>query len=286
MLGSGDFKYERVPVWPNLPKYWDFGATSDVDVNSSDEVHVFSRGKHPLTIWDLEGNFISSWGEGEFSNNEHGIFIDSHDCVWLVDANYHLVTKHSPDGSLLTTLGKKMIPSDTYYGHPFNMPSGLSISSKGDIYVSDGYGNKRVHKFDRFGLLDKSWGKFGTGKSEFAIVHNLTVDKFDRVFVCDRENNRVQIFNSEGEYLEEWNDLHMPGDIYIDNDVVYIVEQTEVGGVSRWTLEGEVITRWWAHKGEGKGTLISGHGICVDSQGSIYVAELSPANRVSKFQKI
>ena len=135
-------------------------------------------------------------------------------------------------------------------------------------------------------MLDKSWGKFGVGKSEFAIVHNLTIDKFDRVFVCDRENNRVQIFNSEGEYLEEWNDLHMPGDIYIDNDIVYIVEQTEAGGVSIWTLEGELITRWWAHKGEGKGTLISGHGICVDSQGSIYVAELSPANRVSKFQKI
>ena len=95
-VGSGEFRYELVESWPKMPKYWEFGGASDVAVNSIDEIHVFSRGDHPLTIWDTDGNFVSSWGEGSFSDNEHGIFIAPNDQVWLVDANYHIVTKHSP----------------------------------------------------------------------------------------------------------------------------------------------------------------------------------------------
>ena len=102
ILGSGDFKYELVDTWPKMPKYWEFGIASDVYVNSSDEIHVFSRGLHPLTIWDKDGNFISSWGEGTFSNNEHGIYITKKDTIWLVDSWFHIATEHKPDGTLIT----------------------------------------------------------------------------------------------------------------------------------------------------------------------------------------
>ncbi len=286
IVGSGDFRYELVSPWPKMPKYWCFGVASGVAVNSSDEVHVFSRGPHPLTIWDTDGNFVSSWGEGTFSGNEHGIFIAPNDNVWLVDANFHIATEHSPDGALLRTLGTKLVPAETYRGLPFNMPTGLAISPKGNVFVSDGYGNKRVHKFSPDGELVKSWGSSGAGPGEFALVHSIAVDKNSRVLICDRENNRIQIFDDEGNYLHQWTDLHLPGDVWVQDDVVYVVEQSSEGGVSIWTLEGELITRWYAHRGPGKGTLVSGHGICVDSEGSIYVAELSPAERVQKFQKI
>ena len=286
IVGSGDFKYELVDSWPNMPRYWEFAVASDVYVNSKDELHVFSRGLHPLTIWDKDGNFISSWGEGTFSNNEHGIYITKEDTIWLVDSWYHIATEHNPDGTLIRTIGNKLQPSETYNGNPFNMPTGLTISSKGDIFISDGYGNKRVHKFDPNGELIKSWGTFGDKESQFAIVHNLEFDSNDRLFVCDRENNRIQIFDDEGNYLEEWNDLLMPGDLWIKDDIFYVCEQTEAGGVSIWTADGELITRWNGDRGPGKGTVISGHGICVDSEGSIYVAELAPAARVQKFQKI
>jgi hypothetical protein len=269
-----------------MPRYWEFTIASDVYVNSKDEIHVFSRGLHPLTIWDKDGNFISSWGEGAFSNNEHGIYITRKDTIWLVDSWYHIATEHNPDGTLIRTIGNKLQPSETYNGLPFNMPTGLTISSKGDIFISDGYGNKRVHKFDSNGELIKSWGTFGDKESQFAIVHNLEFDSNDRLFVCDRENNRIQIFDDEGNYLEEWNDLLMPGDLWIKDDIFYVCEQTEAGGVSIWTADGELITRWHGDRGPGKGTVISGHGICVDSEGSIYVAELAPASRVQKFQKI
>ena len=263
VVGSGDYTYELVPSWPKMPKYWSFGAASDTD-----------------------GNFISSWGEGTFSHNEHGIFIASNDNIWLVDAWFHIATEHAPDGKLLLTLGRKLEPSARFAGRPFNMPTGLAIAPSGDLFVSDGYGGNRVHRFNADGELLLSWGAPGSGPGEFALLHNIGVDKSGRVFVCDRENNRIQVFDAEGGFLEQWTDLVLPGDLWIVDDVVYVVEQSEAGGVSIWTLDGELITRWRGNEGPGKGSLVSGHGICVDSHGSIYVTELPPAERVRKFQRI
>ena len=285
VVGSGDFTYEAVPSWPKMPKYWSFGAASDGAVNSRDEVHIFSRGLHPLTIWDTEGNFISSWGEHTFSANPHGIYISPSDSVWLVDRDYHIATEYAPDGSPLRTLGQKLAPTPTFYGMPFNMPSGLAIAPGGEIFVSDGYGGHRVHKFSPEGDLLLSWGQRGTGPGDFALLHNIWVDARGRVLVCDRENNRIQLFDSQGSYLEEWTDLDMPGDLWISDDVVYVVEQGGTSGVSLWTLGGELITRW--HGGDpGAGQISAGHGICVDSHGSIYVTEIGDAQRVQKYQKV
>ena len=280
VVGSGDFRYEAVPSWPKMPRYWSFGAASDGAVNSRDEVHIFSRGLHPLTIWDTEGNFISSWGERTFSANPHGIYISPSDSVWLVDRDYHIATEHAPDGTPLRTLGEKLAPAPTFHGKPFNMPSGLAIAPGGELFVSDGYGGHRVHKFSPEGELLLSWGKRGTGPGEFALLHNIWVDPRGRVLVCDRENNRIQLFDGQGGYLEEWTDLNMPGDLWIADEVVYVVEQGGASGVSLWTLEGEPITRWSG------GDMSAGHGVCVDSHGSIYVTEIGDAQRVQKYQRL
>ena len=130
-VGSGDFKYELVQSWPNLPKYWEMGLASDGAVNSRNEVHIFSRGLHPLTIWDTDGNFISSWGEGTFSANPHGIYIAPNDNVWLIDRDFHIATEYTPDGQPLRTLGSKLAPSPSFQGMPFNMPQGSFKSTLG-----------------------------------------------------------------------------------------------------------------------------------------------------------
>ena len=286
VVGSGDFRYEMVPSWPNMPRYWSFGMASDAAVNSQDEVYVFSRGTHPLTIWDTAGNFISSWGEGTFSANPHGIYIAPNDNVWLVDRDYHIATEYTPGGEPLRSLGNKLLPSPTFYGRPFNLPSGLAIAPDGHLFVSDGYGGNRVHKFSPEGELLLSWGSRGSGPGEFALLHNVWVDGNSRVFICDRENNRIQIFDDEGAFLEQWTDVHMPGDLWIKGDVVYVVEQGGASGVSIWTLDGELITRWRGDEGPGAGTLANGHGICVDSEGSIYVTEIGDAQRVRKFRRL
>ena len=284
-VGEGDYTYELVPSWPTVPKYWTLGMVSDGAVNSRDEVHIFSRGLHPLTIWTPEGDFISSWGEGHFSANPHGIYIAPNDNVWLVDRDFHIATEYTPSGTELRTFGEKLAPSPSFVGEPFNMPSGLAIAPDGNIFVSDGYGGHRVHKFSPEGELLLSWGRQGTRPGEFALLHNVWVDSRSRVLICDRENHRIQIFDDVGNYLDEWVDLIAPGDIWIKDEVVYVVEQGGGCGVSIWTLDGDLITRWRGDRGPGKGTISAGHGICVDSQGSIYVTEIGDAQQVVKFQK-
>ena len=286
IIGSGDYKYEAVPSWPNMPRYWTFGMASDGAVNSDDEIHILSRGAHPLTIWDTDGNFISSWGENTVSANPHGIYIAPNDNVWLVDRDYHTATEYTPGGKPLLELGEKHVPSPTFYGMPFNMPSALAIAPNGDVFVSDGYGGHRVHKFSPEGELLLSWGERGRGPGQFSLLHDVWVDSRSRVLICDRENDRIQLFDGEGSFLEEWTDLVMPGDIWIEDDVVYVVEQRPGSGVSIWTLDGELITRWRGDEGPAKGTISAGHGICVDSHGSIYVTEIGDAQRVQKYQRL
>ena len=284
IVGSGDYRYRPV-TWPKMPKYWSFAIASDAAVNSADEVYVFSRGDHPLTIWNPDGSFVSSWGEGTFSSSPHGIYIAPNDNVWLVDTQFHIATEHEPGGKLLRILGNKGVSSNTHGGRPFNMPSGLALAPNGDIFMSDGYGGHKVHKFSPDGELVLSWGERGTGPGEFALLHNIWVDRDSRVFICDRENNRIQIFDDQGNFLEQWTDLVMPGDIWIKDDVIYVVEQGDGSAVGLWTHEGELITRWRGNEGEGKGTLEGSHGICVDSEGSIYVAELL-SGLVRKFERV
>ena len=100
-----------------------------------------------MTIWDTNGHLISSWGEGTFSANPHGIYIAPNDNVWLVDRDYHIATEYTPAGKPLRTLGNKLAPAPSFQGVPFNMPSGLAIAPNGEMFVSDGYGAHRVHKF-------------------------------------------------------------------------------------------------------------------------------------------
>ncbi len=285
-LGTSPYTYELVPGWPKLPLWWEFKAASDVAVNSQDRVYVFSRGMHPVTVFERDGTFVSSWGEGMF-RNPHGIYIGPDDSVWLVDRDSHVVMKFTPDGKLLTTLGQRDAPAVTYYGQPFNMPSGVAIGPSGHIYVSDGYGNRRVHKFTPDGKLVLSWGEPGTGPGQFALVHNIAVDQQERVYICDRENNRIQVFDANGKFITEWRDMRAPGDIYISPDgLAYVAEQG--GGkpvrISIWTLEGRMLSAWDS-TGLGQGTIVAPHGIWVDSRGDIYVAEIGRGERVQKFAR-
>ena len=204
------------------------------------------------------------------------------DNVWLVDRDFHIATEYTPGGEPLRTLGQKLKPKPAFTRQPFNMPSGLAVAPNGEIFVSDGYGGHYVHKFSPEGELLHTWGKQGTGPGEFANLHNIWVDSRSRVFICDRENQRIQIFDDQGNFLEQWTDLVSPGDLYVRDETVYVVEQGPTGGVSLWTLDGDLITRWRSRE-DGNLVIGDGHGICVDSHGSIYVTELS--GRVTKFQR-
>ncbi len=284
-VGSGDYKFERVPSWPNMPKYWEMGLASDGAVNSKNEVHIFSRGLHPVTIWETDGNFISSWGEGTFSANPHGIYIAPNDNVWLVDRDYHIATEYSPAGKELRTLGEKLAPSPSFQGMPFNMPSGIAVAPNGELFASDGYGGHRVHKFSPDGELLHSWGMEGSGEGTFKLLHNIWVDSRSRVFIADRENDLIQIFDADGNFLEQWDDVVRPGSMVMLNDIVYVIESGPQGGISIFDLDHNLLSSWRSNEPQ-EGSIIGGHGICVDLDGNIYVTEIGNGARVTKFQKV
>jgi len=296
IVGDGKFKYELDENWPkSIPEYWNLGQCADVDIDKNDDVWVFSRGLHPVTKWSNNGNFIGSWGykgdkKGEFKV-AHGLNIDDEGFIWLTDHQTHQVTKHKPNGECILELGEFgfanfTLTTDGTLGNPFNMPTGSSIAPDGKIFVSDGYGNRRVHRFSKEGEHEISWGEHGTSEGKFSIVHKLGVSKDNRVFVCDRENDRIQIFSTDGELLEIWtNGLIGPGDVYFQDDIVYVVEQGGGNGMSIWNLNGDLITRW---RGVPE-VCEAAHGCAVDSKGNIFIAEIGEGfvgQRIRKLNKI
>ena len=295
-LGTGDYRYERVEGWAKIPEYFVLGYAVDVATDSRDRVFVFCRGNHPVLIFDRDGSFISCWGEGLFEQ-AHGIFIGPDDSVYLADNQRHSVEKYTPGGELLMELPKTVSFGKRGWGvplvlrAPFNQPTGLALGPSGEMFVSDGYANFLVHKFSPEGELLKTWGEPGTGPGQFALPHNIGVDRHGTVYVCDRENDHIQLFDSEGEFITMWTDLRYPADVYIDwqNDTVYVAE---MGGpsnqprVSIRDLEGNALSMWEGRESEGKGVLGAAHGIWIDSRGDIYETEIAANPRIQKFAKL
>jgi sugar lactone lactonase YvrE len=248
-----------------------------------------------VVIFDREGNYISHWEKDiAFA---HAILIDKEGHVWLIDRNYGQVYKHTPDGQLLMTIGTKGYRSDTGVDNssfdsnsykqvvrgaePFNMPAGIALNDAGEIFIADGYGNARVHKFTPDGQLIKSWGQPGSGPGQFNLPHGAWIDSRDRLLIADRENDRVQVFTQEGEHITDWpSKLIGPAVIYVDDeDIAYVCEHNG-GLVSILNLDGERLAQW------GDSIHRSCHGIWVDSHKDIYVVmpgEWGRNRRVVKF---
>ena len=168
-------------------------------MDKQDRVFCFTRGEHPVIVFDRDGKFLRSWGEGVV-RRAHGITIDADDMVWLTDDLHHTVRKFTPEGKLLLTIGDPDKPAELQGGKPFNRPTHVAICPKsGYLFVSDGYGNSRVHKYAPDGKYVMSWGEPGTDPGQFNLPHNLVTDRDGLVYVADRENHRVQIFDGKGQ---------------------------------------------------------------------------------------
>ena len=172
IIGTGSYRYRFQRDWAKLPRWWNFGEANQPGpprtsvkgaVAANGDVYVLCRAAHPVLVFDAEGRFVSSWGEGQFSSFVHGLTIDRTGNVWIADSGLHTVTEHKADGTLLRTLGMRGAAAPTLYGKPFNMPTGVAFASTGEIFVSDGYGNRRVHCFSSDGELKHSWGQPGVG---------------------------------------------------------------------------------------------------------------------------
>jgi DNA-binding beta-propeller fold protein YncE len=280
-FGGGNYRYEVAEGWGQLPEGWTFGWIPAVAVDSQDRVYVYSRSEHPMVVFDRDGRFLASWGE-DVLKDAHGIFIDANDQIYCVERQTHCMRKFTTDGKLLMTLGTPDQPGEEE--KPFRLPTDIAFASTGEIFVSDGYGNARIHKFSPDGELLTSWGGRGTGPGEFNLPHCVRVDRQDRVLVCDRENNRIQLFDTLGNFLTQWTGFRQPDTIYIDPDGTLFVAELGLR-VSVLTPDGERITEWGGGvKSTAPGGFLAGpHGIWGDSRGDLYVGEVQTNGRLHKF---
>jgi len=305
--------FEILAGWEQLPAGYQHPDVADVAVDSGGRVYLFCRSEHPLLVYERDGRFVRSWGEGVFTMRAHGITMAPDDTIWLTDDGDQTVRRFTPDGRLLQTIGTSGLASATGYdgksvtsisrgGPPFNRPTNLAVAPNGDLYVSDGYGNARVHHFSSGGELRRSWGEPGTGPGQFMIPHGIAVHEDGRVFVCDRENDRIQIFSPDGEFLAEWTDVQRPTKLVFDHRGIAIVgELTWREGlrsfrngpiarhlpsrVAMFDASGVVLARlgdqgpldetWGAADPCRAGNFCAPHGLALDPNGDLYVAEVT-----------
>ena len=286
-LGSGNLLFEPVEEWEKLPDGWSLVECPGVAVDSQDNLYVLTRGEHPIIVFDRDGNFVRSFGEGLFSDRTHGLYIAHDDSVLAADDGIHTIQKFSPTGEKLLELGQRNQPAPRFSGQPFNRPTSAAIMpSNGDIYVSDGYGNSSVHVYNERGEYKFSWGSPGIDAGQFCRPHNIAIDADDRVYVVDREAHRIQIFDPKGNFITMWNNIYRPDAMVLWDDHIYVGELNGISGiddalgmghrVSIYTLNGELAARFGApEEGEGPGQFIAPHGVAVDSHGDLYVGEVS-----------
>jgi DNA-binding beta-propeller fold protein YncE len=287
-----------------LPTGFVHRDVAGVSVDARDRVYLITRGEQRVIVYEPDGSFVRAWGEDVFTPRTHGLTVAPDGAVYTVDDGDHTVRRFSPEGELQLTLGRPGVPSETGYdgknvasithsGPPFNRPTNVAVAPSGELYVSDGYGNARVHRFSADGELMQSWGDPGTGEGQFEIPHGIGVVLDGRVLVCDRENDRIQVFSPDGAYLDQWRDVQRPTQVFVTGDgLVYVAElwwrvgqrsfaQGEItshhyGRVSVLDAQdGRVLARVGGGEPGSPGNFTAPHSLAVDSRGDLYVAEVT-----------
>jgi DNA-binding beta-propeller fold protein YncE len=286
-------KFEYEPL--NFEVRIDGCADAAVD---SDGVIFALYGPHQLTRFDPHGKVVGDWPNGLIGGG-HGIYIDEADFVYIIDSGWQVLSKFTRDGELLMQIGEKGVRSDTgstgnfkdirQGAGPFNSPSKVTVSPRGEIFVTDGYGNARIHRFSKDGKLLASWGEPGGEPGQFRIPHGIGVDKNDRVYVADRENNRIQIFDVEGKLLHIWNGINRPDGLCIRDDTVYVAELGHIAYVDNvlyepyenmpWSMmrvyntDGRELTHFGDADTWKDGNFFAAHGVNLDREGNLYISE-------------
>jgi len=307
---SAGIRYLVVEGWEQLPRGYAHRDVAGVAVDGEDRVYLMCRGDHPVMVYDRKGKFLRSWGEGDFTYRTHGIYVAPNGTLFCTDDGNHTVRQFTPEGRLLMTLGTLNTPSDTGYdgksmmtitrgAGPFNRPTNIAVGPKGDLYVSDGYGNCRVHQFSPTGQLRRSWGSPGRGPGQFYLPHGIACAADGRVLVCDRESDRIQIFSPDGEYLSEWTDTQRPTHLVFDaQERVYVTElawhpgdeSKSLGPIKKFRQarmsvfdkDGRVLARWGTPEVTAPGSFAAPHGLALDSRGDLYVSEVTWTFAVSR----
>ena len=285
---------EALSDWESLPDGMTLHETPGVSVAADDTVYALTRNTdNPVIVFSPAGEFIRTFGAGTFTNRTHAILAAHDGYIYCADDGSHTITKWTTEGELLLTIGTPGEPASRFSGDPFNRPTDMAVADDGSIFISDGYGNARVHKYSPTGDHLLSWGEPGIDPGQFMCPHNIAL-RGERVYVADRESHRVQIFDLEGRLVALWNNIHRPCGLSIGPEGhIYIGELNGVGlmdgalgigqRVTVLDADGNLLGRFGdAEEGEEPGRFIAPHSIAVDSRGDVYVGEVSYTIRGSR----
>jgi len=314
--------YRAIENWGKLPEGRNWGSTSGVDIDpDGTSVWVAERcgafappslmrpgtafacdgsALAPILKFDASGTLVKSFGAGLLLF-PHGLHVDRAGNVWVTDGlgkdgKGHQVFKFSPDGSVLMTLGKAGVAGDG--PDEFNAPSAIVVAPNGDIFVADGHGretNARIVKFSKDGKFIKTWGKKGSGPGEIDIPHAIAMDSRGRLFLGDRNNNRIQIFDQDGNFIDQWTQFSRPSGLFIDkNDVLYVADSESESvaknhdgwkrGIRVGSARDGSVTAFIPDPVEKTTGTSAAEGVAADAQGNIYGAEVGP-KRLMKYVK-
>jgi len=295
--------YRTIEGWAKMPEGRAWGSTSAVDIDRDGKsVWVGERcgantcagsSLDPILKFDASGKLVKSFGAGMFVF-PHGIFVDQEDNIWITDGQGkdgkgQQVFKFSPEGKVLMTLGKAGVAGDG--PDTFNQPSDVLVAPNGDVFVADGHSpssNARIVKFTKDGKFITQWGKHGSGPGEFETPHALAMDSQGRLFVGDRTNNRIQIFDQNGKFLWEWKQFSRPSGLFIDkNDVLYVADSESTDkegygyhpgwkrGIRIGSAKDGKVTAFIPDPNP-TGASSTAEGVAADSAGNVYGAEVGP----------
>jgi NHL repeat len=284
-LGGSKYTYELISDFLQLPDGESLGIVSRVATDSQDRVYVFQRKNPPVVVFDREGKYLGAWGSGAVKD-PHGLKIVD-DIIYTTDRSDSVAKSFTLEGNPLLQLGQPGAHSDTgcvgapwlaqRAAGPFNHPTEMMAHPNGDIYVTDGYRNARVHRFTRDGRLVTSWGTPGKAEGEFHLPHSLAIDPGGKLYVADRANKRIQMFSPEGDFLGTWTGMGGPNDITRGKDGTFVIAEQEDGDKPAYVCvrdaEGTVLARMESRHV---------HGVGIDSRGDIY-AGLTVDRSVDKF---
>lgn len=276
--------YQVVKDWAQLPIGWNLGETSGVSVDKNDNVWVFNRGPHPVIQFDKNGKFLRAWSEVPITAS-HGIKVAPDGNIWLVDVKGHQIMEFTPEGRIrmvLGNVGKQPGTNETPYA--FNEPTAVSFLPNGDFLITDGYKNSRVAKYNREGIFQFQWGRKGAGDGEFDLVHDSVIDKNGLIYIADRVNERVQVFDATGKFITKWTNIGAAWGLAYSpqEDAIYMCDGVN-NRIIKLNLQGEVLGTL-SEFGKAPGKLDFPHHMAVDSTGALYVAEIKNW-RIQKFVK-
>jgi hypothetical protein len=292
------------PGWPQRPADVPWGQVPGVAVDREDNVWISTRTNPTIQVYAPDGRYRFGWRTEKTNSIAHFIRFDREGNVWTADVGLHTVTKRSPGGQVLLTLGTEDQPGED--ASHFYKPTDMAFAPNGDIFVSDGYGNSRVVHFDRHGRFIKAWGSLGTAPGQFSIPHSIVCDSKGRLYVADRNNVRVQVFDQRGRLLDVWQNVMVPWGICISpKDEIWICGSSPMPWMTdpkyptaplgcppkdqlfaRFDTKGRVRELWTLPKGqddhEQPGEVNWLHAIAFDSKGNVYLGDII-GKRVQKF---